>query len=83
MVIFENFLRRNLIKLYTKTHQIAPFLKKILGGACPRTPLAKRMVSPYAVCRFATCKFTNLKKNIGPPCQILGTPLSVQYSVLY
>ena len=33
-------------------------LKKISRGACPRTPLAKRMALP---CRFATCKFPNLK----------------------
>ena len=34
----------------TKLHH----LKKILGGACPRTPLAKRIASPCAACRFAT-----------------------------
>ena len=28
-------------------HQNAPF-KKILGGACPRTPLPKRMASRHA-----------------------------------
>ena len=42
--------------------------KKFLGGACPRTPLVKRMASPCAACRFATCKFPNLKKkNYCPP----------------
>ena len=60
---------KNLIQICTKTHQIAPFIKIFSGGgACPRTPLAKRMASPCAACRFATCKFPNLKKNIlGPP----------------
>ena len=45
-------------------HQNAPnctILKKILGGACPRTPLAKRMASP--------CKISNSEKYIFcPPC---------------
>ena len=52
-------------------HQNAPnctILKKFLGWACPRTPLAKRMASLCAACRFATCKFPNLKKKfLGPP----------------
>ena len=35
-----------------------------------------RMAKPCASCRFATCKFSNLKKKIlAPPSQILGTPL--------
>ena len=67
MMIFEKFLRLNRIKRHTKTHQIAPF-KKNFRGACPRTPLAKRMVSLCAACRFATCKFQNLtKKILSPP----------------
>ena len=67
---------KNLIQIYTKTHQIAPFLKIFSGGACPRTPLAKRMASPCAACRFATCEFPNLKKKfLAPPSQILRTPL--------
>ena len=52
-------------------HQNAPnciIYKKVLGGACPQTPLAKRMASPCAACRFATCKFPNLKKKfLAPP----------------
>ena len=54
-------------------------LKQIIWGACPRTPLALRMVSPCAACRFAPCKFQNLKKIViawSPTCQILTTPLS-------
>ena len=62
-------------KIKTKSDQNTPknapnctVLKKFLGGACPRTPLAMRMASPCAACRFATCKFPNLKKKIlGPP----------------
>ena len=67
MVLFEIFKVKNLIQIYTKTHQIALFLKNFLGGACPQTPLAKRMASPYAACRFATCKFPNLEKKFWPP----------------
>ena len=52
-------------------HQNAPnctILKIFSGGACPRISLAKRMTSPCAACRFATCKFPNLKKKfLGPP----------------
>ena len=50
------------------THQNAPnctILNKFMGGgggAWPRTPLAKRMASPWA-----TCKFPNPKKKILPP----------------
>ena len=39
--------------MYTKTHQIAPFKKNFSGGACPQTPLAKRI--------------PNLKKKFLPP----------------
>ena len=66
-----------MINIYTKTHQIVPFKKKFIGGgACPRTPLAKRMASPCAACRFATCKFPNLKKKIlgPPPAKSWGRP---------
>ena len=60
MVIFEYFLKT---KSYKNIHQNAPnctILKFFSGGACPRTPLAKRMASPCAAWRFATCKFQNL-----------------------
>ena len=67
MVIFEK-------KIKTKSDQNTPsnapnctVLKNFLGGACPRTPLTIRMASPCAACRFATCKFTNLKKFLAPP----------------
>ena len=56
--------KRNRIKNTTRDCQ----LKCIYGVTCPQTPLAKRMASPCAACRFATCKFPNLKKKIlGPP----------------
>ena len=32
MVLFQKFLSQNLIQIYTKTHQIAPFKKQFLGG---------------------------------------------------
>ena len=40
MVIFEIFERQNLIQIYTKTHQIAPFKKNFLGGGghTPKPP---------------------------------------------
>ena len=59
MVLFEKFRTRNLIQIYTKN---ATF-KKIFsggGGACPQTPLAKRMASQHA-------NFQISKKNSCPP----------------
>ena len=78
MVLFEIFKSK---KSYQNIHQNAPnctiFKNFLVGGACPRTPLAKRMASPCAACYFATCKFPNLKKTFlgPPPSQILVTPL--------
>ena len=40
MNIVKKKLGQNCSKIYSKTHQIAPFLKNFLGGACPRSPLA-------------------------------------------
>ena len=42
MVILEIFKDKIRSKIYTKTHQIAPFFFNFLGGACPRTPIANR-----------------------------------------
>ena len=76
MVIIEIFLRTTSDQNIHKNAPNCTILKKILGRACPRTPLAKRMASPCAACRFATCKFPNLKKKfLAPPCHILGAPL--------
>ena len=38
MVLFEIFKVKNLIRIYTKTHQIAPFLKIFSGGMPPNPP---------------------------------------------
>ena len=43
-------------------------LKKIIGGTCPRTPW-------QSACRFATCKFPNLKiNNFCPPPKSWDAP---------
>ena len=67
MIIIEIFQGQNLIKIYTPKRTKLHHFKKISRGACPRAPLAKRMASPCAACRFATCKFENLKKKISCP----------------
>ena len=41
MNMFGIYISLYFIKIYSKTHQIAPF-KKILGGTCPRTPKQSR-----------------------------------------
>ena len=38
MTIFRIFFQQSLSKIFSKTHEIAPFKKKF-GGACPRTSL--------------------------------------------
>ena len=38
MVIFDKFLRQKLIKIYAKTHQIAPFYKIFSGQHDPKPP---------------------------------------------
>ena len=58
MVIFKNFYGQNLIQIYAKMHQIAPFKKN--REACPRTPLAKRMSRSHMQI------FKSEKKIIGP-----------------
>ena len=59
-------LRQYLIKIYSKTHQIAPFKKDNYRESMPRTPLTKCMVS----------KSEKIKKinYWAPPCQILANP---------
>ena len=51
-------------------------LNLFVGGACPRTPLVMRMLWPYAACRFATCKFQNIKKILGPLLKYWERPCS-------
>ena len=60
---FKNCLQI-LIKLYTPKRTKLHRLKKS-RGACPRTPLASRHAN-FQIRR---------KKILGPPCQILATPL--------
>ena len=38
MVIFEEILRQNLIKMYPKTHEIAPFFQIFSGEHAPEPP---------------------------------------------
>ena len=49
MMMFEKFYGLNRIKIHTKTHQIAQFKKKFLGGHTSEPP-----IKAYG---FATCKF--------------------------
>ena len=58
MVVFEKFYRQNLIQIYTKTHQLQPFKKKIIGRGMPPNP-------PSKAHGFA-CKLPNLKKILLP-----------------
>ena len=48
MIILENNLRQNLIKIYTKTHQVVPVFK-IFWGVCPQTLLASIQLYYYLV----------------------------------
>ena len=52
------------VKNSLKTHEIAPFFKKIFGGHAPKPPSNGLLL---ATCRFAACitKFPFLK--VGPP----------------
>ena len=59
MVFFNYFLRQNLIRIYTKAHQIAPFSKNFLEDHAPK-PLSQIPQS---------------EKNLGPRRQILATLL--------
>ena len=55
MVLFKIFLSK---KSYPNIHQNAPnciIFKKFLGGACPRTPLAKRMASLFQISKENSC----------------------------
>ena len=73
--IFEIFLRQNLIQIYTKTHQIAPFEKKLSGCHMPPNPPNTAVTAQGFACMS---KFPNLKKNLAPPprpYQILATPV--------
>ena len=68
MNIFTIFILQNVSKIFSKTHQIAPFLK-IFSGEHASEPPSKRVASP--------CKYPHFyKKKIEPPQnKILDTPL--------
>ena len=78
MVLFKIFQCK---KSDPNIHQNAPncsIFKNFLGGACPRTPLAKRMASPcaaYVALRHAS--FHISKKNSWPPLPNPGDPLLI------
>ena len=64
MLIFEKFLRKNLLKLYTRTHQIAPF-KKNSQEKCPEITLQSAWLCSMSQ---SNMKFPNLKtKILNPP----------------
>ena len=60
MNIFTIFLLQNFSKIFSKTHQIAQFLKNFSGEHAYEPP-SKRV-------RFAPCKYLHFSKNIlNPP----------------
>ena len=48
MNIFTILFLQNFNKIFSKTHQIAPFFFNLLGGAYPRTPLACNTIHNHA-----------------------------------
>ena len=68
MNIFTVIFFLNFSKIFSKTHQIAPFFKIFSGEHAPEPP-SKRVASP--------CKYPPFyKKNLNPPRnEILDTPL--------
>ena len=64
-----------MIKIYTKTHQMAPF-KKISWGNIPPNPPSKAHGFAMRSMSLATCKFPNLKKKFlaPPPAKSWGRP---------
>ena len=48
MNIFTILFLQNFNKIFSKTHQIAPFFFYFLGGAYPRTPLACNTIHNHA-----------------------------------
>ena len=51
MKFFTIFLDKILAKIFSKTHQIVPFLKNFLGEHMPPNPPSKRVASPHAAWR--------------------------------
>ena len=77
MNIFTIIFLQNFSKIFSKTHQIAPFLKIFSGEHAPELPSKRK---PHVAWRFAPCKYPHFyKKILNPPPRnkILDTPLSV------
>ena len=55
-------------------HQIAPF-QKILGGSMPPNPPSKRLATSRVASRFAHDVTRPVPQKVGPPWQILHTPM--------
>ena len=69
MNIFTIFILQNFSKIFSNTHQIAPFLKIFSGEHAPEPP-SKRVASPRAAWRFAPCKYPHFYKKILNPHEI-------------
>ena len=71
-MIFLDFLKvKKIMKICSKTHQIAP-LQIFFRGSMPTNPPSKRMATP----RVASPPPKKNKKILGPPWQILHTPMN-------
>ena len=57
---------QNISKIFSKKHQIAPFLKIFSAEHTPNPP-NKRVASPHAAWRCASCKYPHFYKNILTP----------------
>ena len=84
MNIFTIIFLQNFSKIFSKTHQIAPFLK-FSWGSIPPNPPSKRVALPRAAWRFAPCKYPHFyKKKFEPPRnEILDTPLNIPHQHHY
>ena len=69
--MFKYSLSQKLIKIYSKTHQVAPF-NKVFSWEHATNPLSKRVTLPQDASRHAT--HPNSKKMM-PPWQTLDTPM--------
>ena len=64
MLIFRNVLRQNLIKIYTKIHQIAPLFSKFLKGAyMPPNHISMRVATVVAKRIRTFCYFVKKGTN--------------------
>ena len=66
---------KNLIQIYTKTHQIAPFLKIFSVGHAPEPPSKAHGFAMRSMSLRDMQISKSQKKFLAPPSQILGTPL--------